>query len=214
MRIKNVFFDFDGVIKDSTRVKSDAFYQLYEPFGKEIAEKVVAHHQANGGVSRFEKFKLYHREHLNEILTDQEVQEWADRFSNLVLNKVIESNYILGAPTIFEKLHELNTQCFIITGTPQNEIEYILEKLHLTKYFQAIGGSPKKKKEWCDTFLTAYNLEANQTLFIGDATTDYEAAKYAKLDFLLIENDENRMHFQSVNCHRSPNLIDLIQYLE
>lgn len=213
MRIKNIFFDFDGVIKDSTRVKSDAFYALYEPFGKEIAQKVVEHHQLHGGVSRFEKFKLYHQEHLGISLNEVEIQVWANKFSELVLQEVISSKYIDGAPGIFNVLKQHDVNCFIITGTPQNEIEYILNELGISDYFQAIGGSPIKKKEWCDSFLKDFKLSAKETIFIGDATTDYEAAQYAQTDFLLIENEENTAHFKNIDCKKSPNLTNLISYL-
>ena len=46
----NIFWDFDGVIKDSMTVKSDAFEQLFLPFGENIAKKVRTHHEANGGI--------------------------------------------------------------------------------------------------------------------------------------------------------------------
>ncbi len=54
MGIKTIFFDFDGVIADSLDVKTNAFYRMYEPYGKDIAESVAKHHIANGGMSRFE----------------------------------------------------------------------------------------------------------------------------------------------------------------
>ena len=36
--IKNIFFDFDGVIKDSVKVKSESFEKLFLPFGKKVAK--------------------------------------------------------------------------------------------------------------------------------------------------------------------------------
>ena len=58
---KSVFvFDFDGVLADSVNIKTLAFYELYKEYGDSISSKVVEHHEANGGVSRFEKIKLYH----------------------------------------------------------------------------------------------------------------------------------------------------------
>ena len=54
-----IVFDFDGVLVESVHVKGEAFYQLYEGQGQEIQEKVLAHHLAHGGVSRFDKIKHY-----------------------------------------------------------------------------------------------------------------------------------------------------------
>ena len=44
---KTIFWDFDGVIKDSVDVKSDAFKQLFLPFGKDMANRIKEHHLAN-----------------------------------------------------------------------------------------------------------------------------------------------------------------------
>ena len=38
--IKNIFFDFDGVIAESVSAKTDAFKEMYMPYGEEIAAKV------------------------------------------------------------------------------------------------------------------------------------------------------------------------------
>ena len=45
MKIKNIFFDFDGVIVDSNEIKSQAFYKLFESYNVTIAKKVLAHHR-------------------------------------------------------------------------------------------------------------------------------------------------------------------------
>jgi len=66
MKYKNIIFDFDGVLAESVHIKTQAFYKLYEPFGVNVAEKVVQHHKANGGMSRFEKFPYYHKILLNK----------------------------------------------------------------------------------------------------------------------------------------------------
>ena len=50
-----VFWDFDGVIKDSVLVKSKGYEKLFLPFGKEVVDRVNQHHENNGGVSRYEK---------------------------------------------------------------------------------------------------------------------------------------------------------------
>ena len=59
--IKGVIFDFDGVICESVGIKTDGFAMLYEPYGKDVVDKVIKHHLVNGGVSRFEKLRLYHK---------------------------------------------------------------------------------------------------------------------------------------------------------
>ena len=64
--IKAIIFDFDGVISHSIEVKTQAFYNLYKDYGEEISKKVVEHHESNGGISRFEKIKFYHKNFLKK----------------------------------------------------------------------------------------------------------------------------------------------------
>ena len=79
--LKGIIFDFDGVIAESVEVKTEAFAALYKPYGNEIVEKVVEHNNANGGISRFEKFKLYHKLYLDTDLTDSDIERMSDKFS-------------------------------------------------------------------------------------------------------------------------------------
>ena len=96
-KIKAIIFDYDGVIAESVNVKTEAFAELYKPYGEKIVQKVIEHHEANGGVSRFEKFKIYHKDFLGEDIDQQKVYELAKQFSDLVLQKVIDSPYVIGA---------------------------------------------------------------------------------------------------------------------
>ena len=59
--LKGIIFDFDGVIAKSVQVKTDAFVKLYKQYGSNFVKKVVEHHEANGGMSRYEKIKFYHK---------------------------------------------------------------------------------------------------------------------------------------------------------
>jgi HAD superfamily hydrolase (TIGR01549 family) len=208
MKIKAIFYDFDGVIKDSTQIKTEAFYELYLPFGEEIAQKALGHHIAHGGISRFEKFKFYHATFLNITLTQDEIYDWAEKFSNLVLKKVIDSKYVPGAETILKTLSKEYDQ-YIITGTPKNEIDIILDELGLTNFFKEVYGSPENKVSITKHILKQQKYSSNEVLFIGDASTDYEAAKAFDIPFLLREHEENIELFSSIDVVKTKDLTDL-----
>ena len=95
--IKGIIFDFDGVIAESVNVKTEAFAKMYNQYGNEVVKKVVTHHLSHGGISRFEKFKFYHKEYFGIELTNQQLQELANQFSELVVQKVIAAPYVPGA---------------------------------------------------------------------------------------------------------------------
>ena len=201
MNIKNIFFDFDGVIAESVSAKTDAFEEMYLPYGKDIASKVVEYHKLHGGVSRYEKFKYFHKELLNEVINQEKVDELAIQFSNIVLDKVINSDEVLGANYFIEKYYT-KFQFWIITGTPTTEIELIAEKRKLTDFFIGLHGSPNNKRYWTENLIKKHNLKRNEIIFLGDATTDMDAADFSKTHFALRENEENKEIFKDYIGHR------------
>jgi len=172
--IKAIIFDFDGVILDSIDAKTQAFVELYEQYGKAVVQQVVKHHEANGGISRFEKIRHYHSNFLGIELTERETDNIANQFSQFVLNKVLSSPYVPGA----EKFMKNNTKfdLFISTGTPQEEIEYILQELNIKDFFKNVYGSPAVKTEHVGDIIARNKYDKKTVIFVGDAATDIEAA--------------------------------------
>mgnify|MGYP001465768529 CR=1 FL=1 len=143
--VKAIIFDFDGVILESVNVKTEAFSDIYRQYGTRIVDKVIEHHSQHGGISRFEKFKLYHNEFLGINLTSNELNKLTNTFSNIVLDKVIASPYVKGAYEFISKNH-MKYKYFISTGTPQDEINKILIKKKIDIFFKGVYGSPEKKE--------------------------------------------------------------------
>lgn len=208
MNIKNIFFDFDGVLAESVNVKTQAFHDLYLPYGKEIAEKVVAHHRANGGVSRFEKFKIYHKDFLGETIDESKVEDLARQFSSLVVQGVVDSPEIDGAMAFLKKYHG-KIKYWIITGTPTEEMKKIATRRGMIKYFEELCGSPTKKPVWTEYLLDKYNLKREETLFLGDAKSDYNASVHSKLYFALRDYHENKQIFANYTGIRFSDFYDL-----
>lgn len=188
--LKGIIFDFDGVIAESVQVKTDAFASVYEQYGDNIVKKVIEHHEANGGMSRYEKIKCYHESFLNQAITDEEIDKLANQFSILVVNKVIDSPYV---PGVLEYIKKCSTKynLFISTGTPTNEMKQILVSKEIDKYFSEVYGSPDKKSVHISKILSKYNYHPNELIFYGDANTDIDAAEQASIPFVLIRNIYN-----------------------
>ncbi len=195
MNIQNIFFDFDGVIAESVSAKTDAFKKMYLSYGKDIANKVVAYHKLHGGISRYEKFRYFHKEFLNEVIDEEKVNELAIQFSNIVLEKVINSEEVIGANYFIEKYHT-KFKFWIITGTPNSEIKIIVEKRKIENYFLGVHGSPNNKRYWIEFLIEKHKLNRDEIIFLGDATTDMDAANYSKTHFALRENEENKELFK------------------
>lgn len=207
-KIKNIFFDFDGVIAESVSAKTEAFRELYLPYGKEVASKVVDHHIHHGGVSRFEKFKIYHNTFLGRDITEEQIQELAKEFSNLVLEKVINSEEVKGANEFIKKYSD-TLNLWIITGTPTDEMKIIAKARNLDSYFIELYGSPKNKKHWTEFIIEKHDLKRDEIIFLGDATTDYDAAVFSKTHFALRVHEENLEVFKDYTGWRFNDFTEL-----
>ena len=188
-----VFWDFDGVIKDSVAVKTQAFFQLFEPFGNSIAERVLKHHEDNGGMSRFDKLPIY-LEWAGLQPTPARVLEFCEKFSQVVTQGVIDSPWVLGVQRVLNNKDQ-NQKDVLISATPQAELEYILNKLELTKCFFAVYGAPIKKSNAIAEMLSVNKLNPTSCLMIGDATADMEAAVANQVPFLLRKHISNSSLF-------------------
>ena len=143
--IKTIIFDFDGVIVESVDIKTNAFAKLFEHEGEEIVKRIVNYHLDNTGVSRYEKFKYIYKEILNRPLNDDEFQMLCNKFANLVVDGVVKAPYVKGAKEFLESYAE-KYNYFVISATPQDEIEEIIKEQNVTHFFKAVYGAPIKKK--------------------------------------------------------------------
>ncbi len=190
-----VFFDFDGVILDSVDVKTKAFAKMFREYGPEVEKKVVEYHLNNGGVSRFDKFRYYYEKILNKTVNEKIIKSLSEQFSDLVVEGVLSSPFMPGAKESLEVLRKNNAAVYIISGTPNNEINLIIEKKGLNKYFREIHGSPRKKWEICKDIIKRKNHNPQYCLFIGDAMSDYEASQKNGTCFLGIVKENEAALF-------------------
>ncbi|MBN1186619.1 MAG: HAD family hydrolase [Bacteroidales bacterium] len=210
--IRNILFDFDGVLAESVNVKTQAFRKLYEPFGEEIANKVVEHHLKNGGVSRFEKFKIYHS-WVGYCISEKEVKDLSDKFSEMVLKGVINAPEVKGTYEFLNNYY-LKYNLWIISGTPTEEMKAIVKERGLEKYFKEIYGSPKKKYEWTEYVINKNSLIRSETVLIGDAKSDHEASLHSDLHYILRETAENIDLFKNYKGLRIKDLTNLLEILK
>ena len=182
-RYSVLFWDFDGVIKDSVEVKGAAFERLFAPFGAELATRVRRHHEQHGGVSRYEKLRQYLR-WAGEPASDAQVDGYCDLFSAAVRQAVIDSDWVPGAREYLQENHGRQT-FILVSATPQRELEGIVRAVGGSEWFHAIHGSPVAKADAIASSLAELKCARDDALVIGDSDSDYEAATKAGIAFLL-----------------------------
>ena len=181
--IKAIIFDFDGVIAESTNIKTDAFVSIYNEYSEEVQARVKDYHVKNSGISRYKKILYYQKEILGQNYSEDAINDLANKFSEIVLQKVIESEYVKGSKEFIER-YQLNYDLHIATGTPQEEIEIIIQEKNLQNKFKSIYGTPLSKTEIIRKILTENNYKKENVVFVGDAIADLEGASNNDLNFI------------------------------
>lgn len=178
-----IFFDFDGVLVESTNIKTLAFRTLYKDFDDDVRDAVVAHHLAHEGISRYEKIRHCHKEFLGIRLSEDELGSLAERYSVLVKEAVVECESVPGALDFLES-YSGKLPIFVVSGTPGQELREIIDRRGLGGFFTAVCGSPRHKAPIIESLLDEYGLDGPTCLFVGDAMTDYLAAAKTGLQFI------------------------------
>ena len=181
---KMIVFDFDGVLVDSVEIKTLAFQEMYADLSPSVVDEVGKYHQDHGGVSRFEKFRLFEARFRNYQPSQEQIEELANRFSDIVKQKVVSAAEFEGASKLLNKFAQSELLLGVNTGTPQIEMMEILQRRGWRDYFDVVKGSPDSKVANFEFILDKFELTPDELVFVGDAQTDMDAADKMGVDFL------------------------------
>ncbi|HEG3340327.1 haloacid dehalogenase [Campylobacter jejuni] len=181
--IKNILWDFDGVIIDSLAIRDYGFREILKNFDKDLVEKLIIYHQTNGGLSRFHKIKYFFNEILKRNIDDKEIQNYASKFSLIMKEELVKSKYLILDSVNFIQKNYKKYNFHIVSGSEHNELNFLCQKLQIRQYFHSIHGSPTPKIELVKNLLFQENYKKHETILIGDSINDFEAAKLNQIDF-------------------------------
>jgi phosphoglycolate phosphatase-like HAD superfamily hydrolase len=187
--IKAVIFDVDGVIIESAEIKTRAFEILFADYPDKLSE-IISYHQKNGGISRYVKFRYFYEKILGKKISAQEEAELGEKFSKIVLTQILEAPFVPGAIEFLSQ-NKNRYHFFVASGTPEDELQNILNHRQLTPFFLEIHGAPKAKAEIIEDILYRYELQRQEAVFIGDAESDRVAAEKTRILFIARLTREN-----------------------
>lgn len=179
-----VFFDFDGVIADSVDAKIDAFGELYRPFGEDVRQKVMAYQRAHPGETRYEKIPMFHRDLLGVALNEGDIELWCERLSDIVLDQVVRSALLPDVMDVLITLRLQGIAAHVVSGTPHDELQIIVDRKGLRGFFRTVRGSPEHKDVIVRDIMARDALTADDCIFVGDAMTDHACAQACAIDFV------------------------------
>jgi len=130
---KVIIFDFDGVILDSMKVRDKGFYEIFKGHPIELVEDFIKYHRINGGLSRFHKIRYFYETLLEKKITDGEVQEFANKFSDIMLTELAKESLLISDSVNFIKNNHEKYFFYIASGSEERELNSICEKLELAQ---------------------------------------------------------------------------------
>jgi len=201
-----LFFDFDGVIKESVEVKGSAFEELFSSFGRDLAARVRQHHELNGGVSRYDKIPLY-LELAGIEPAPAMIEEYLARFSVLAKQYVIKSEWVPGAYQFISEAAP-SGNLFLLSATPHREIHEIVKEVGLQGCFRKIVGSPKNKGQAIQEIIEEYSVDNRKAVMIGDSAGDCQAAMDNDISFVLRRTQLNIRLQEELNCYMIDDFYD------
>tara|TARA_B110000211_G_scaffold231439_1_gene293045 strand:- start:2501 stop:3118 length:618 start_codon:yes stop_codon:yes gene_type:complete len=186
--MKNIFWDFDGVIIDSMKVRDWGFRELFNRFNQDEVNQLIRYHNDNGGLSRYVKIEYFYNNILGKSISKDEIQKYALIFSKLMRNKLVDPNYLILDTISFLQKNYKKYNFHIVSGSDQEELRFLCDELNISKYFLTINGSPTSKNDLVFNLLDLFNINRSDTCLIGDSINDYEAAVINDISFFGFNN--------------------------
>ena len=179
--IKNqtFFFDFDGTVVDSARIKLKSFEDFFSKYDA-LSDRSIEFLNANQGKPR--KIKI------NKL--SQLISEDADfllkKFDDFLCEKLKGVNLIKGVDEYLMKLKSLDINIILISAAPLIEIENILKKFKMTNIFNELNFSVYNKSELVKEIVSKNNINTTYSYYFGDGNADMKAAEDNNITYVNI----------------------------
>jgi phosphoglycolate phosphatase-like HAD superfamily hydrolase len=188
--IKIIFWDFDGVILNSNEVRDKGFQTVLKDYPTGQVAQLLSYHKKNGGLSRYVKFRYFFEQIRGEEISEEEINDWASKFSDIMLSSLKEKSLLIPETNNFIKENYQNYQMHIVSGSDQTELRELCKSLEIEHFFKSIHGSPTPKNDLVKMLINKYNYDPTNGILIGDSINDFEAAKVNNLHFQAFGNIE------------------------
>jgi beta-phosphoglucomutase-like phosphatase (HAD superfamily) len=183
--LRAIVFDFDGVILQSADIKTDAFLALFAEY-PEKQSAILEYHLSHSGISRYIKFEYITRTILGRPYDEAERARLGQEFSRLAYEKILACQEIPGARDLLASLRGKVLRA-VASGTPEEELHQIVAARRMESWFEEVWGTPRGKAEIIRDVMSRHGFAPGEMLMVGDAMTDFHAAKETEIRFLARE---------------------------
>jgi phosphoglycolate phosphatase-like HAD superfamily hydrolase len=107
------------------------------------------------------------------------------------MEAVIRSQEVAGADTLLRVLKARGLPMFVVSGTPEIELQQVVEVRGMSGYFVEVRGTPVEKEINIAELLGTHRLDAARCLMVGDGRVDYVAAVHNLMPFVGVVKSSN-----------------------
>lgn len=214
-----IIFDCDGVILNSNGVKTEAFRTASLPWGERIAKSLVDYHIANGGVSRYHKFK-----HLIEFILPKYLpdaipgvdgpgfNELLESYSAILQHELLNCSVAAGLESLKQKT--IHASWCIVSGGDQSELRQLFTSRSLYYLFDSgIFGSPDNKDTIIMREISSGKIRL-PAIFFGDSLYDYKTSLNTSIDFVFVSGWSEFSNWQDFVLDKNlPHIVSLCNLL-
>jgi HAD superfamily hydrolase (TIGR01549 family) len=187
---QTILWDFDGVILDSVHIRDQGYWHVLNEYPKDQIKKLIKFQQINGGLSRYVKFRYFYEEILEREISEEKVNDLAGQYSEFMRKRLTDAKLLIEDTMDFIRSNHGKYNMHIVSGSDQNELQFLCRELEIDFYFKSVLGSPTPKITLVKNILDDENYIPEHVVLIGDSINDYEAAENNDLTFYGYNNPD------------------------
>ena len=187
--LKVIALDFDGTLVESNHIKDHAFETIFSDW-PDHKEAMLAWHLPRNTVDRGEKFRYFVEEILGQDGNQGLIDTLNDRFSELTRQAIAECPWVKGAGEFLED-YQGKVPLYLVSATPQTELDEIIAMRDLTNTFESTFGAPLDKVEVLKEIMVEEEASPEEMIYIGDSPEDQQAAESLGIQFVGRQSDRS-----------------------
>ena len=207
--IEAVVFDCDGVLLETIPAKLQAYMDWLPEQYEAVRDVYAEHNQKSFGQSRSLQIRYFYEELVGmKPVSDDFIKEEVERFASICEPLCEAAPWAEGAKEFIQTCREAGSTTYVLSGTPQAELDVMLQQRNAMDLFDEVMGYPITKEQGLEKVRDSLGINPTQILFIGDAQRDAEAALNVGTHFVYRPSEANRPTVSIVN--EAVNLLDLL----
>lgn len=184
-----IVFDCDGVLLDTMPAKIKAFKdwvpKAYAEYEAAFMDKVMH----GFGQSRRKHIEDFYREIIGISPQVGWIEDEIDRFSRICEPMCAKAGWRRGSREFVRSCVNAGVKRYVLSGTPQQELEEMIRANGGHDLFDRIYGSPPAKPERIEAILAETGCAPDRAVFIGDANEDRLAAEHVGAHFVYFPSE-------------------------